>query len=467
MVKNVLFLTGIGLINLILFLGIFTFLQNENNYNHTLGKFSYNYEKTGTWNNYEIKKVAKRYVEISNKNFENWDASIYECISKRMYSPESDCYGMVRGAFFPLFPILWKITAATPVGISLINYFLFVLSIALLVTTILKTSTFDKFIIYAVLIALPSTIVYHIPYTEALFLFTMTLAAIGILKNRYWLFFTGALLTEMIRPAASFVILAILFTEVLLLIKNGNFKLFVKKAFGMAIPFLLGCLIAIFMQYTYTSSWITLFEAQKHWYNGIHLFKTISDWSVEGFGLSSFSIFFVCIPSLVYIVFLFFRKNNPDAEVNTFNFENGNKAGYLFLISIFYLTGIFIFALLTTGGSLHSFFRYTLSTPLFYIALLILLNGIYNKPIKLPLYYFIISLVLIALFLNLVKYGGDRISFSFFGLYLFILSSLFLIFRSKLPKPMQIISVILLVVFNIFWTTYMLNVFFCDGWIFT
>ncbi|MFA4864076.1 MAG: hypothetical protein WC605_09935, partial [Bacteroidales bacterium] len=141
--------------------------------------------------------------------------------------------------------------------------------------------------------------------------------------------------------------------------------------------------------------------------------------------------------------------------------------GYLLLISVFYLIGIFAFTLITSGGNLHSFFRFTLASPFFYIALLFFLNYLYEKPVKLFFSIFIILNVLLILFLNFEDYGGGRMQFSFFGLYMFIATGLFLIIKKIISQPIQIVIIIALIILNTIWNTYLLNVFFSNGWIFT
>jgi hypothetical protein len=382
-----------------------------------------------------------------------------------MYRPEYACYGRVRSAFFPLFPLLWKITYCTPIGISIINYFLFILSVAFLVMFLLKTTLFDKLATYILLITLPSTVIYYIPYTEALFLFTMTIAAIGLIKKKYWMFFAGSFLMSMVRPASVFILTAIVLAELVIFIKNKNFRLLISEIIFKSLPFLIGYFCAIFIQYLFSGSWTAFIEAQKHWTGGVQLVKGISDWSIEGFGLSSFAIFFVCLPAMLFVLFLLISRSKTTIDyILTIKDYN---TGYLFLISIFYLIGIFGFTLLTSGGNLHSFSRFTLASPLFYIALLIFLNYLSGRPLKLFVLFFILLNIFLVLFLSFVDYGGERLQFSFFGLYMFIAISLFLIIKRTMSRSTQIMIILALIILTNIWNTFLLNIFFSNGWIFT
>ncbi len=166
--KNLLFkLIIVGVLNLLLFIFLFLCFQNKFIYSHSLGIISKNYENLGGWN---IKKVSKPYLKISNENFETWDANILKCIKDNMYR-NTGCFNKVNAAFFPLFPIIWKLLSVNNIGISLFNYLLFILSIGLLIKYLLKINGIEKLLIYSILITLPTTIIYYIPYTESLFLF--------------------------------------------------------------------------------------------------------------------------------------------------------------------------------------------------------------------------------------------------------------------------------------------------------
>ncbi len=140
---------------------------------------------------------------------------------------------------------------------------------------------------------------------------------------------------------------------------------------------------------------------------------------------------------------------------------------FLFLISVFYLAGIFIFTLLTSGGNMHSFFRFTLASPPFYIVAILIFNSFTDKSYSKSLIVTFISIFLLILFLHFTTFGGSRFGFSFWGMYLFIVNYLYFIFRGKLNKKSQVLLLVSLVLMNLIWNTYMLNIFFSNGWIFT
>lgn len=464
--KRVLILIFIGVLNFVLFAGIFRLMQIDNFYKNTLGTISQNYERVGTWDNYEIQKKSIPFVKLSDENLETWDAAIYKCISERMYLTEDKCFGNVRAAFFPLLPILWNVTQSSPIGISIINYFLFSVSIAILILLLFKDTWSNKKIIYAILISLPSTIIFYIPYTESLFMFTATISVIGILKKKYGLMFAGFFLLSLVRPATIFVLFALILVEIFIFARKKDLFAFVKETALKSLPFVLGYFCAILIQRVYSGSWTAMVDAQQNWNGGFQSSFKISDWSVEGFGLSVFSLFFVCIPLLFWAFYLISsRKKKTTADFLSRVEQYGNE--YLLLVSSLYLLGIFVFTLLTSGGNLHSFFRFTLASPMFYIVLIGVLNGLSTKSIKQVLTIFLCCCGLLFFFLLTVEYGGMRTDFSFFGMYLFLAVSFFLITKRFLPKPAIVIIVVSLVVSCTIWNTYLLNAFLSNAWVFT
>ncbi len=465
MKKQILVYFSISTITLGLFFTIFSLLQNDHLYKKTLGKISANYERTGDWNNYQIIKVNKPYAALNNNNMLWWDAPIYQCISQRMYQTETECYGKVRAAFFPLFPLLWKVTNSNAISISIINYFLFASGLALLFLYLFKGTFYEKTINFALLISFPSIVIFFIPYTESLFLFTMTIAAIGIIKNDYRLYFIGSILTALVRPATIFVLLAILIVEVLIGLRHKNFKQYLKDSFKKGLPFGLGYGLAFLIQFWSANSWTAFSDSHNYWSGGLQKIEAIVDWSIEGFGMNVFALLIVCLPAILFVIYVLlsvFVKSS--VFLNTLK---ENKINYLFLVSMLYLAGIFVFTFLTSGGNLHSYFRFTLNSPLFYIGIITLLTYIGQTRSRYHLIIFCLAVLTLIIFLNQVPYGGDRFSFSYAGLYLLIATSAFLIIRKFLPKPIDIFCTIGLVITNTIWTTYLFNCYLSNGWIFT
>ena len=466
MKRSTAYLFGFGLLNFVLFMGVFTLLQREGFHKHTLGRVAQNYERTGDWNNYEIKRTAKPFNALRNDDLVTWDAAIYKCISERSYAKEGACYGTVRGAFFPLFPLLWKATGLTPIGISIVNYILFMASVALLLMYLFRSSMTNTLLLYLVLITLPSVVIFWIPYSESLFMATFTLAAFGVIQRRYWVYGIGAFAMSMVRPASVFVLLALLFIELLVLLFHKDGPAFVKRVVLRSAPWLMGYAGTMAIQRYSSGSWTTMVDAQAAWSGGVQVISGISDWSVEGFGLSVFSIFAVCIPLLLTGTYALVRWSSPAVKRVLEKLEHTGTE-YVAVVCAAYLVGIFVFTLLTSGGNLHSFFRFTLATPFFYVLVLVFMDHLRTHPIKHALTGYAIGAVLLCWFLLEVEFGGSRTDFSFFGMYLSMATGLFLVLFHKFALPIRIALTCVLVLLNTVWNAYLFNAFLCNGWLFT
>lgn len=150
-IRSVLSQFSLGILVLLVFFGVFKGLQDNRVYESSLGRISDNYQRIGTFNDQTITKSTEPYNEISNENLSNWDAAIYRCVSELMYQPSLDCYGSVRGAFFPLFPLIWRVTNLDARGVCLLNYLLFIISISALTQLFLKTSPLKMNLVYLAL----------------------------------------------------------------------------------------------------------------------------------------------------------------------------------------------------------------------------------------------------------------------------------------------------------------------------
>ncbi|HXP50389.1 MAG TPA: hypothetical protein VN922_10560, partial [Bacteroidia bacterium] len=280
------------------------------------------------------------------------------------------------------------------------------------------------------------------------------------------LYFIPALLMAMVRPATAFVLLAFLAVELISFVVSKNAKSFIINCVSKSLPFAIGYFLAIIIQYYYSHSWTLFRDAGTYWSGGwIQKITTISDWSAEGFGLNSFAIFFICVPALIYLFYTITRIV-IGKEVQSKDPLQQNER-YIFLVSLTYLSGMLIYTVLTSGGNLHSFFRFTLDSPLFYIAILLLLNHVGSlKKVTLLMLFFIPLGLLIIFFLS-TSCGGNKFDFAYAGMYLYILTFLFLLLRERFKLKTQIVLALVLIVLSTVWNTYLLNMFFNEAWIFT
>ena len=451
----------IGIIQLGIFTTILVLLQDADFYHHTLGKIAQNYTRVDLNGKSKIIESSIPFVLITDDKFDRWDASIYRCIRDRMYNLDEGCYHNVRGAFFPLFPLLWRLSGLNNIGISILNYVFYLFSLALLFTHLSRCPK-NNGLTFAVLLTFPTAVIFYMPYTEGLFMLMMTIMVLGLLQGRYLIYFIGALLMAMVRPATLFVLLALLAVKGINYLRERDLSRFIMSLIRCAMPFFFGYLLTAVIQRYYSGSWTTFFDAQKLWHGGrLTPITKISDWSVEGFGMSSFAVFFVGLPACLYLIYFIIKALRGKGRLPL------DKREMIWLLSLFYLAGIFLYILLTSGGNLHSFWRFTLASPPFFIAIIIYLSKVRSGQISPIFLNVILPGILLTLFLNFVPYGGNRMDYSFAGMFLCVLSWCFLTLSTDQPNLRRMILVGPLILLNMVWNAFLFNAFLSQAWIFT
>ena len=455
-------LLSMGLLCFLLFWGVFSALQNQTFFENTLGTVAHSYERTDTKTGFKISDNPTPYVAVTQEKYLMWDAEIFSFIRDRNYVFEKEFRGEVRSAFFPLFPFIWKTTGLSPRGVSALNYFIFILSMALLFACLKPKPSIknkSKWPFFIALITLPTTIVYHIPYSESLFMLCMTVVVIGVLKEKYGMYFFGALLLAMVRPATVFVLISLLAIEAFRFVSKRDSNVLIKNSILRGAPFVLGYLLVFFIQWTTSGSWTSFFDAHLMWASGLPENTGITDWSVEGYGMNVFSIFLIAIPACVLSGKIIWENRGNKME----------KRDYVLLCSLLYISGILIFTILTSNGNIHSLFRFIMASPLFYIAAILLFYDFEKlKPTSIKLNTIFIALCISMLaFVALVSYGGNVFQFKFLGMLLLMGYTLFAINYKRLHRPFRVVVFCALTLTSTVWNTYLLNMMFCNGWTFT
>jgi hypothetical protein len=461
-------LIAIGI--LLLTLIVFSCLQDDNVYESTLGQISHNYEHVENDKKTQILETQNSYEEITAENMYRWDAKLYKTVNDSMYV-DADYAFKERLAFYPLFPIVWKILMIDSPVIFIFNYAIFVLSLILLVNMFIK-DTRDNLFIYVIALILPSAMIYYLPYAESLFLLTLVLSVSGLFKQKYWLFCVGACAFSMTRPAAQIYLFVLIAADIRYLFIHRNVNYFLKEIALKTAPFILGILLVILIQYSYSGSWTAYFDALTFWPAESGLFNTIIDWSIEGFGMTVFAIFFLAIPALVYALIWGVKTfmRTKQVFIQPPSLFSGNSQWikeYLFNTSVLFIAGNLLYTFLTSGGSVNGFYRYTMCVPFFFIILFIFYEKIKDIPLKYTMLSFALCLIGMSLLLASIIYGGNRFQFSYAGLYLSLFLLLFVLLASRLSYRNKWLVTAVLLLPCIIWHSYLFNMYLCDGWIFT
>ncbi len=442
--------------------------QNESIYKHTLGKVSYNFERSTGNYNLEINPVKKPYEKLTDKNLYRWDGTLYKTIMDSSYVSNEN-YNNERYAFYPLFPVVWKLSCIDGSFIFVFCYVLFIVSIILLSSYLDEANENSKFT-FAIALIVPPAMVFYLPYAECVFMLTFALAVVGLFKQKYGLFFLGAFLFTLTRPASLIFVFALLAIDFRNLIQHKQLWFFIKDLFLKTLPFGSGFSVVTVVQFYYSHSWTAYSDALLFWPTESGCFNKIEDWSIQGFGMTAFAIFFLAIPSLIYCIawgLKAFKKSELGKPISLFSGNSEVIKDYLFNACVAFTAGNLVYTFLTAGGCLNGFYRYTMSVPTFYVILFLFQAKLKDKTIIQKLIAFVLCMIFMMVSFYFIVYGSGRFKFAYVGLYLCVLCLLYTLFKQHLSLKLKIIALVCVAIPAIIWHTYLFNMYISNAWLFT
>lgn len=365
---------GIAVVVLLIFYAIFGFLQKDSWYHATAGRFLINCQ----WNQTEgYKDLGNRsYASRADSNLTNWDAEYYNVIRKEGYHDTSLPGEKRLVPFFPLFPAVWKASFLPVSAIGFLNYALFLLGLVILGSCLLNKLPNDrKVILLVACVLLPGSVVFQMPYSEAVTLFSFALAVWAWFRNRSVLFYLFLLLFSLGRPTSGILGLAFLSTALYFtILGKATLKLWLQT--GLAVLVLLAGPLLYFAYHSthYDNFWI-FFEMQRHWGSYFRIPEAFTDWSFESLAMGMFGFFCVVLPFTIGGAVAFFRALRSRKEASLFHLFDGNTEehrDFLAVLSLAFCLGLSLFTVFFQGGSLHSYSRYLLAGP---FGLILLFRG--------------------------------------------------------------------------------------------
>lgn len=438
-----------------LFWFLFFSFQQEKIYHNTLGKISKNWVFDGV----ERTPQNLPYVEFNNKNCIQWDAVFYRFISENGYDVQK-AGGEQVFAFFPLFPLVWKVSMLPPVGVVFLNFILYSLAVLILLKTLSEKGNYlsDSLLSFC----FPVIVCYIIPYTESLFLLFGSIGIYGFVRNKYSLFFLGFFIAALTRPTYTIILFSIIGTEFFFFLKIRDFKLLLINSLKRTAPFILGTAAVSTIQLLYGSNSLFMFiEVQKHWGHVLSIPHNLRDWSFEGFGINLGVLFIIIVPFSLIALRLFVGQTQKSIALNYYNTKD-----YLIKVSLLYFLGVALFTIGFQGGNIHGLFRYTLNTPFFFVLLLTGFSYLKKYSAEYRLFLLGCLSTVSVLILGLSDYSTFW-NFSDLGLFIFIGVLALWLFQDNKQSLSFKYALYLLVFINLIWTTFLFNSFLSNGWIFT
>jgi hypothetical protein len=309
--------------------------------------------------------------------------------------------------------------------------------------------------------------VFLIPYTEATFFLVFSISVFGYMKDKYWIYFIGMVLASLSRNTILLVFPAILCAEMLFFIKERNIRQSLFRLYMGCLPVLVGTAFLSFVQYSYGSGSIFKFiEVQKYWGYKFSLpdLTKLRDWSNESFAVNVPTLIMIGITLIGYLIGIVLKQLNIfKNKFSFFSLSSENKSDYLNLVLLFCCLSAFFSVFLFRGGSLHGLSRFILCSP--YFVILMFLKQ--EKNLSISLIKRMIPFFVLAIFSFIVLYLHRKFNFYYLGYFIFAATMALYLFKDIKQKFAYNVFMIGTFLTNILWTTYLFNIYLCNGWLYT
>ncbi|MFN8207837.1 MAG: hypothetical protein U0T82_10590 [Bacteroidales bacterium] len=454
-----LFLSGI--LYILVVAGIFSILQNESVYNNTLGKIS----STERRANGDIQTVKAPFLHITPENLRHWDAPHYERIKDTGYWMGKEDRNYLF-AFYPGFPLVWKILGLDIRWICLFNYLLYISGLVILFSVFLRhLNSSQQLILFLLLISLPSTVVFLIPYSEAVFFFLISLGIWAYMKDKVWLLFPSIMFATMTRRASFLLIGASLAAVIIMFIRHRNSRLLIYDLLTLVFPILAGTFCISIIQYLAGSgSFFSFIRVTGSFSQKLGLPTGIYDWSHNSFPMN-IGVLFIFIPLVIAHLGLFLWQSIKHNQQQIQDSRTHKKI-VLSLLSCWYSIAAIAFILLYQGGILNSTFRGILCTPFFFICLIFMRESEYHFRTNFILFILFTALGLI-IFLT-APYTSNTFRFGYLSLPMLIICvGIWLVHRKMELKSGIIIGSLGWIFLSATLVSYLFDIFLGNGWIYT
>jgi len=252
-------------------------------------------------------------------------------------------------AFFPLFPLLWKLSTLGPLGISILNFLLVIVSSSWIASKIdIEIPDFLLFVLS------PGLVFFLLPYSESVFFVSGIFVLVGLKEQNPKLRILGLILSSFSRPAFSVFAPALIILHIL---RPDKYSL---RALLTDLLILFCSFFVVMLSIDFwNGEWLQFFEVQKlGWGNEFRIpelpFKTWSNTPVLVLDLTALFIGLICGIFLIKLLVNRIRKASLSEQFSP---------DLIFAMS--YLAGITLLIVLFRGGMIFSLNRFVFATIYF------------------------------------------------------------------------------------------------------
>jgi hypothetical protein len=281
---------------------------------------------------------------LHEANFLRYDAWHY-------YGIAFDRYAGLNVAFFPLFPLLWKLAGPDSHLISLLNVALFAAGF----TTLAWHFGWARREVWLFL-TVPGFIFFGLPYSEATFFAAGTLVLLGLRKDRLYWVVAGLFLCTLARPAFTILLPALVCMEA---VCAPALRPALRRMAWYGLAALAGLAVVALIQYRDTGEWFRFFAVQSHWDNQLRLPRLpLTSWGGDRIVRLDAMALLTGLVSGAMLLWQWRRRGSEPAVT----------ADRPLVFSLAYLAGISLLVVCFRGGSLFSLNRFVFATPFLLVA---------------------------------------------------------------------------------------------------
>ncbi|UOG73109.1 hypothetical protein MTX78_13340 [Hymenobacter tibetensis] len=289
-------------------------------------------------------------------SLQSWDAGLFYRLSQTGYDDASSAIN----AFFPLLPVVWKLTGLNAVGISIMNGACGCIGVGILAWAFRLSAR-------QILVSLSAPMLFFVmvPYAEALFFMLGALFLAGLHRNQYGLVIVGLLGACLARSAATLFIPAYLFAELLWWNQQPWHKSILRILGGiLAMASAVG--IVMLMQYNSHGDAWAFYKVHSLWGQTFKepTFPFHSSAGINVLWLDSFGLL-IALCSMVFCLGLGYKWLLSGRK----KFHGVVFPSRAVLFSLGYCFGAGFFIIFYQGGDLVGLARYILASPFFVVLL--------------------------------------------------------------------------------------------------
>jgi hypothetical protein len=386
-------------------------LGNPTIYQSTVGTFNLTYSRDSAG---QVHLGHRAFAPYDDTNALRFDADIYHAIRLHLYDTTAVLPHVTgRPAFFPGFPLVWRLSQLSPAHVFWLNLGLALLGFWLLMLALLPPDVHRAGYGWLLLL-FPSWVVFAIPYAEALWLFCGGLAVWGAVRRQYGWLALGLFGLGFTRAAVTLVIPAILAVECWqALVLHRDWRLWLRRLVAVLSPLGLGFGAVLALQWLQTGDHLAYVHSQFLWQSptpGLH--RPWWDWSREGYWMSAVLIGGLLPLGLVWGIGLLLRTGR-----NRYWASEGNVTArpmlqmgdYILAVLVLYSIVLLLSRLYNQGGVLVGYHRYTLAAPLGVAGLMVVAYCAYRLTLQARIGYTLAILAGLGLLAWLGPYGKGGI----------------------------------------------------------